>query len=66
MELGSKELEKTIEKAIRSAYSEKEYLRCANLLKLLYRVNKNNKVLAEYASRLDIKKLESQKKLWAL
>ena len=66
MKFSSKELEKEIEKAVRSSYSKSEYLRCANLLKLLYKINKNNRVLAEYASRLDIKKLKSQKKLWAL
>ncbi len=66
MNFSSNELEKSIENAIRSAYSKKEYLRCANLLKLLYKVNKDNKILAEYILRLDVKKLESQKRLWAL
>ncbi len=57
-------LERKIEKNIKDAYKNNETLRCYNLLKLMIKVNKNNKVLLHYVDKIDDKKLKKNYKKW--
>ena len=56
--LDKKSLEKKIEKNIKEAYSLWKNIRCYHLLKLMVKVNKDNKVLLDYIDKFDNKKLE--------
>ena len=56
--LDKKSLEKKLEKNIKEAYSLWENIRCYHLLKLMVKVNKDNKVLLDYIDKFDDKKLE--------
>jgi len=64
--LKNKELEKEIEKRIRTAYKEKDYIRCYNLMNLMFKINKNNLVLKNYVTKLDEKKIEKYRRKWWL
>jgi len=58
-------LEKKIEQNIKEAYNGWDKLRCYNLLKLMVKVNKNNKVLLYYINKFNDKKLEKYYRKWA-
>ena len=59
-------LEKDIESWIKSSYSNWDYIRCYNLMKLMCKVNKENKVLLNYVTKVDEKKIEKLRKNWVL
>jgi hypothetical protein len=61
-----KQLELKLEKYIKQAYSDWEYLRCYNLLNLLLKVNPKNKILIRYVNKIDEKQLEKARERWAL
>lgn len=58
-------LEKKIERNIKESYSLWEKIRCYNLLKLMVKVNKDNKVLLHYIYKFDNKKLQKYYNKWA-
>ena len=60
----NKEIEEKIEKYIKQSYSQKEYLRCYNLLKLLLKINPKNKVLLKYSDKFDEKFIKKEKIRW--
>lgn len=53
-----------IEDYIRESYSNSDYLRCYNLIKLLYKLDKGNEVAIKYYNRLDPKIIEKARKKW--
>ena len=57
-------LEKTIEKNIKDSYSNWEYVRCYNLMKLMTKVNSKNPVLLKYVVKVDEWKVLKQRKRW--
>jgi len=59
-----KELESLIEWSLKEAYSDKDYLRAYNLLKLLLKVNPDSKVAIYYSSLLSPSLLKKTKSKW--
>jgi len=59
-----KELENLIEWYLKEAYSDKDYLRAYNLLKLLVKVNPNNKVATYYFNLLSPSLLKKTRSKW--
>jgi len=59
-----KELESLIEWYLKEAYSDKDYLRAYNLLKLLLKVNPGSKVAIYYSSLLSPSLLKKTKSKW--
>ena len=57
-------LESTLEKYIKEAYNEKDYLRCKNLVNYLLRVNKENSVWLYYNIKLTPSLLKKAKYQW--
>ena len=61
-----KSLEKKIEDRIIESYKKWDIARCYNLMKLMMKVNKNNKVLLNYLHKIDKKKLKKYRSKRAL
>ena len=61
-----KTLEDQIESQMKEAYKNGEIIRCYNLMKLMLRVNPNNKLLKKYANKIDEKTISKEKYKWAL
>lgn len=59
-------LEKKIEENIKDAYASWDRIRCYNLLRLMVKVNINNKILLKYIDKFDDKKLKKYYKEWAI
>lgn len=59
-----KELEQLLERYIKDAYKEEDYLRSYNLLKLLVKVNPENKIAAYYANLLTPSLLKKARRRW--
>jgi len=59
-------LEKTIEKNIKDSYSNWEYIRCYNLMRLMTKINPKNPVLLKYVVKVDESKISKYKDNWAL
>jgi len=58
-------LEKTLENSIKESYSEWDYIRCYNLMKLMAKVNPDNHILLKYVTKLDEKKVGKIRDKWA-
>ena len=59
-------LENKIAKNIQESYSQWDYIRCYNLMKLMYKINKKNPTFLKYVVKLDEKKILNHQKRWAL
>jgi len=57
-------LESTLEKYIKQAYKEEDYLRCRNLVNHLLRINSNNSVGRYYDVKLTPNLLKKAKYRW--
>jgi len=58
------ELEMLVESYMKEAYKEEDYLRSYNLLKLLVKINPDNKSAAYYANLLTPSLLKKTKRKW--
>jgi hypothetical protein len=59
-------LEKKVANLIKESYSKWDYVRCYNLMKLMYKINKSNPTFLRYVTKLDNKKIKKYKNNWAL
>ncbi len=57
-------LESTLEKYVKEAYNEWDYLRCNNLVKHLLKVNSNNSVWLYYYQKLTPSLIKKTKYKW--